>query len=41
MSAIFAGEPFTLAGRQIERGARAWAASSQSGLAMSAELEAA
>ena len=40
VSAIFASEPFILAGRPLERGAQAWAASSHSGLAMSAELEA-
>jgi 3-methylfumaryl-CoA hydratase len=41
LSPLFAGEPFLIAGKPIARGARAWAATPQNRLAMSAEMEAA
>jgi 3-methylfumaryl-CoA hydratase len=39
VSPLFAGEPFVIAGKQLERGAQAWAATSQNRLAMTAEME--
>jgi 3-methylfumaryl-CoA hydratase len=36
---IFVGEPFVVAGKSVERGAQAWAATAQNRVAMRAEME--